>query len=415
MTATTLPGTASGVSQRASLPELIAREKRRARARRLRWLLLLLLVPAVGVGLWAALRPKPVPVAERFRTQVVKHGDLVREVRATGQVQAVTTVQVGAEISGRIATVDVDFNDSVTAGQVMARFDRASLEAQRAQVAALVAAARAQVAQAKADLEQSRRTRKRSDELFAQAAVSSLEHDAAVTAALVSEARLRAAEAQLAAQEANATVAKTNLDHSVIRAPIDGVVITRSVDPGQTVASMLTTPTLFTVAADLRRMEVVAAVDEADVAEVKPEQLATFTVTAWPDRTFQGVVVEVRNAARIVQDVVTYGAVISVDNEDLALKPGMTASLRIRTAQVKDVDSVPNAALHFTPPGLERPATGDVVWVLDGETPRAVPVETGVSDREWTQVRASGLAAGTRVLVDLTPKGKVAYGIGTAP
>lgn len=415
MTATTVDSLRRTGDGRVPLPELIAREKRRARQRRWRWLSLLLLVPLSIAGVWALARPKPVPVGERFRQQPVKHGDLVREVRATGQVEAVTTVLVGAEISGRIATVNVDYNDHVTAGQVMATFDRASLEAQRAQTNALVAAGRATTAQAKADLEQARRNRVRADELFAQHAITATEHENAVTSALVTEARLRAAEAQLAAQEANAAVAKTNLDHSVIRAPIDGVVITRNVDPGQTVASMLTTPTLFTVAADLTRMEVVAAVDEGDIAGVKPEQLASFTVTAWPDRTFQGVVAEVRNAARIVQDVVSYDAVVSVDNADLALRPGMTASLRIRTGEAKDIDSVPNAALHFTPPGEKRPASGDAVWVLDGDTPVLVPVEPGISDGEWTAVRSAGLSPGRQVLVDLTPKGKVAYGLANAP
>jgi HlyD family secretion protein len=278
-----------------------------------------------------------------------------------------------------------------------------------------VASARAQLAQARADLEQAKRNRARADELFKQNAISSNEHENALTAFMVGEARVRAAESQLAAQEANAVVARTNLDHAIIRAPIDGVVITRNIDPGQTVASMLATPTLFTVAADLRHMEVVGAVDEGDVGEVKPEQQVSFTVTAYPDRVFKGVVVEVRNAARIVQDVVTYGAVVAVDNDDLSLKPGMTASLRVKTAEVKGVDSVPNAALHFTPPGQERPSSGHVVWVLDGETPRAVPVEVGISDGEWTEVHGGGLTAGQVVLIDLTPKGKVAYGIGKPP
>ena len=415
MTATIAPRSALPVTPRTSLPELISREKRRARFRKLRWLALALLVPALAAGGWALFRPKPAPMAERFRQLAVKHGDLVREVRATGQVEAVTTVLVGAEISGRISTVEVDYNDVVKAGQVMARFDRASLEAQRAQTTAMVAAARATLAQARADLEQAKRNRARADELYKQNAISSTEHEAALTTAMVADARVRAAEAQLAAQEANALVARTNLEHAVIRAPIDGIVITRNIDPGQTVASMLATPTLFTVAADLRHMEVVGAVDEGDVGEVKPEQVVAFSVTAYPDRVFKGVVVEVRNAARIIQDVVTYGAVVAVENEDLALKPGMTASLRIRTASATGVDSVPNGALHFTPPGHERPAGGHVVWVLDGETPRAVKVDVGISDGEWTEVRSSELRAGQLVLVDLTPKGKVAYGIGKAP
>ena len=401
--------------QRVPLTELIAREERRARRRRWWWALAALLVPALGVGLWALLRPRPVPLAARFRQQAVKRGDLVREVRATGQVQAVTTVLVGAELSGRIATVNVDYNDRVTAGQVMATFDRASLEAQRAQTTALVTAARAATAQARADVVQARRGRARADELFRQRAISSTEHEAAVTGAMVAEARLRAAEAQLAAQAANAVVAKTNLEHAVIRAPIDGVVITRNVDPGQTVASMLTTPTLFTVAADLTRMEVVAAVDEGDITQVQPEQPVTFSVTAWPERTFQGVVAEVRNAPRVVQDVVSYDAVVTVDNADRSLKPGMTASLRIRTGAVSGAVSVPNTALHFTPPGQTRPGPGAGVWVLQGAAVACVPAAPGLSDGEWTEVRRGVLEPGRAVLVDLSPQGKVAYGVAHAP
>lgn len=400
---------------RVSLPSLIARETRRRRRRRIAWAVAALLVPAAGVGAWAALRPRPAPLEARFRSLPVSHGDLVREVRATGRVEAVSTVAVGAEISGRIAAVEVDFNDRVKAGQVLARFDKASLEAQRAQSNALVAAARAAVAQARFDAEQARRTRLRSDELFAKRAQSESEHEAAVTAAALSEARLRAAQAQLAAQEASNAIARTNLGHAVIRSPIDGVVITRAVDPGQTVASMLQTPVLFTLAADLEKMEVEAEVDEADIGEVQVGQRALFTVNAWPDRTFEGRVLEVRNSPRVVQDVVTYAAVVRVDNRERLLRPGMTASVRIETAKVRDVDRVPNAALHFTPPGETRPAEGDVVWRLAGGALERVGVRAGISDGELTAIESGVLVAGAPVLVELTPVGKKAYGLDRAP
>lgn len=374
------------------------------------WAVVMLLLAAVaGVGVGAT-RPKPVPLELRFRVAPMTHGPLVREVLATGHVEAVSTVSVGAEISGRVAAVEVDFNDRVKAGQVLARFDQATLEAQRAQSAALALAARAQLAQARADQAQAQRARVRADELFTRQAQTVMEHEAAVTALTVTAARVAAAEATLAAQEALAAVARTNLAHAVIRSPIDGMVITRNVDPGQTVASMLQTPVLFTIAADLRKMEVVAAVDEADISEVREGQPAFFTVNAWPARTWEGVVTEVRNAARVVQDVVTYGVVVAVDNLDLALKPGMTASVRVRTGALSEADQVPNAALLFTPPGETRPQ-GPAVWLLAGGRPVARPVTPGLSDRERTALAGGELPAGAQVLVDLTSEGKRAYGL----
>jgi HlyD family secretion protein len=349
-------------------------------------------------------------MSERFRAVGVIHGNLVREVRATGHVEAVSTVSVGAEISGRIATVEVDYNDHVKAGQILARFDRTALEAQRAQSSALAVSAQAQVAQARFDLAQAKRNAKRSDDLFARQAIAESEREAASTALSLAGERVRAAVATLGAQEASATVARTNLDHSVIRAPIDGVIITRDVDPGQTVASMLQTPVLFTLAADLTKMEVVAAVDEADIAEITLGQVAPFTVNAYQHRTFEGVVTEVRNAARVVQDVVTYGAVIAIQNADLALKPSMTASVRIRTGVVENVDQVPNAALRFSPPG-EAIVTTPGVWIIEGQELRRHAVTPGLSDGELTAIAADELPTASQVIVDLTPAGKKAYAL----
>jgi len=320
-------------------------------------------------------------------------------------------VSVGAEISGRIDRVLVDYNDRVAAGQVLATFDKTALDAQRMQTQATVAAARAAVAQARSDLAQARRTLARSDTLHAHQAASEQEHDTATTAAALAEARLAAAESQLVAQEAAYALARTNLDHSVIRAPTDGVVITRNVDPGQTVASVLQTPVLFTVAADLRKMRVIAAVDEADIGNVARGQKASFGVNAYPDRVFAGVVTEVRNSPVVVQDVVTYGCVVEVDNLDLALKPGMTASVRIVTATARDVDRVANAALHFTPPGQDRSDTRPMVFVLDGDKLKGVPVKVGISDGESTQVERGALPSGAKLAVELTHEGKKAYGL----
>ena len=393
-----------------SLPQIIAHVKR---GKRRRWLvmgLLAVLVLAAGVAGWASLRPKPIPLAARFRAAGVTQGDVVREVHATGRLEALTTVQVGSEISGRIATVEVDYNDHVTAGQVLARFDRAALTAQQAQILATLAAARASVEQAKTDREHAARDKERALGLFAAGVMNQGERDNAVANARLMEQRVTAAEAQVAAQQAGYTLAKTNLDHTLIRAPIDGVVITRNVDPGQTVASMLQTPVLFTVAADLGKMHVIAEVDEADIGEVALNQRATFTVNAYPNRTFEGVVTEVRNSPQVVQEVVTYGAEVAVDNSDLTLKPGMTASVRVITALSKDVRRVPAAAFQFTPPG-EKPRTESGVWTLSGGALKRTAVTAGVSDGEQTGLEQAVIPVGTQVVYELTAEGRKAYGI----
>jgi HlyD family secretion protein len=397
--------------RRRSLSELIAAEDRRRRRRlALRWAALAA-IPLLSAGAWLALRPRPVPLAARFRLQPVTQGEVVRSVHATGHVEAVTTVLVGAEISGRLATVEVDFNDRVKAGQVLARFDPSALKAQLAQARATLAAARASVEQARTDAEESQRRLVRAERLRAGQSASEAEYDAAVAAARVAEQRWRAAESQLAAQGAVLALAQTNLGHAVIRSPIDGVVVTRNVDPGQTVASVLQTPVLFTVAADLERMRVVAAVDEADIGDVSSRQRATFSVNAYPERLFEGIVTEVRNSPVVVQDVVTYGTVIEVDNHDLALKPGMTATVRIRTASAANVLRVPSLALHFTPPG-ERSSPTPAVWSVEAGALHRVEVQPGIDDGELVAIAPGALREGATVVVELTPAGRKAYGIG---
>ena len=396
--------------QRRSLSDLVNRERARARHRRLLWWIGLALVPVVVIAAWLALRPRPVPFAARFRTQAVTQGDVVREVRATGHVEAVTTVQVGAEISGRILTVETDYNDTVKAGQVLARFDRAALEAQLAESGATLAAAKAALEQAKTDRDRTARDLSRVERMWASQTISETEHDNAIATAKLNAQRVTAAEAQIAAQQASYAIARTNLDHAIIHAPISGVVITRNVDPGQTVASVFQTPVRFTVAADLRKMRVVAAVDEADIGETKVHQHATFTVNAYPDRVFEGIVTEVRSSPVVVQDVVTYGTVVEVDNLDLALKPGMTASVRIRTASATDVLRVPTAALRFTPPN-EKPSDSPALWVLENNAFTRVNVRAGVSDGETTAIDRGPIAVGRDVIVELSPEGRKVYAL----
>jgi HlyD family secretion protein len=234
--------------------------------------------------------------------------------------------------------------------------------------------------------------------------------EAAESAARLAAQRIQAAKAQVEAQQAAYDLAHTTRDRTEIISPIDGIVVTRNVDPGQTVASAFQTPVLFTVAADLAKMRVVAAVDEADIGEVRTTQRATFTVTAYPNRTFEGDVTEVRNSPVVVQDVITYGTVVTVPNPDLALKPGMTATVRIRTQRAENVLALPNSALHFTPPG-ESPRDRPGVWLLEGGGPRRLDVRAGVTDGEVTEVESSALRPGQRVLTELTPEGRKAYGL----
>jgi HlyD family secretion protein len=388
---------------------IVSEDRRRYRRRLIRWAAALAMPLLVAVG-WMVLRPRPVPLAARFRTAIVTRGDVLREVRATGHVEAVTTVQVGAEISGRIVTVEADYNDHVKEGQVLARFDRVSLEAQLAQTAATVAATRAALEQARTDRDRTARDLARVTQLYASRSLSEAERDNAAAAARLDEQRVTAAQAQLAAQQAALGVARNSLDHAIIHAPIDGVVITRSIDPGQTVASMLQTPVLFTVAADLRKMRVIAAVDEADIGELVRQQAAFFSVNAYPDRVFEGVVTEVRNSPVVVQDIVTYEAVIAVDNAELLLKPGMTASVRIRTATATGVLRVASGALRFTPPGyppVDRPGA----WLRDGAELRRVDVRPGVTDGEISEIAPGALDPGESVLSELTPEGRKAYGL----
>ncbi len=393
-----------------SLRDLVERERRRHVRKRVLWVSIVAALPVLVVAAWLALRPRPVPLLERFRSEAITLGNVVREVHATGNVEAVTTVQVGAETSGRIATVEVDYNDHVKAGQVLARFDPALLDAQVAQARANATAARAGLEQAKTDRAKALQDERRAGKLLAEKLVSQADYETAKATADVASQRVHTARSQLAAQQAALKLAQTNKEHAVIRSPIDGIVITRNIDPGQTVASVFQTPVLFTVAADLKKMEVVAAVDEADIGEVRVGDHASFTVTAYGERAFKGVVTEVRNSPVVVQDVVTYGTVVGVDNPKLLLKPGMTASVRIVTATASGVLRVPNAALHFTPPG-EKAGAKPAVWVLEQGALRRIAVKPGITGEETTEVARGPLSAKAPVLTELTTAGRKAYGL----
>jgi HlyD family secretion protein len=370
----------------------------------------------------------------QYRTATIDRGDLTVTVTATGTVQPVNQVDVGTEISGTIRTVEVDYNDRVTVGQVLARIDTDKLQAQVSQsqstlesTQAKLADAQATVIEARDNLERFKRVR----EMSGGKVPSQREFDAAdaiLKRALSNEATLKA---QISEAKWKLSIDQTNLSKAVIRSPINGVVLKRQVEPGQTVAASLQTPVLFTIAENLAQMEVQVDVDEADVAQVRVGQPARFTVDGYPERTFDALVKQVRYGPETVQGVVTYKTLLSVDNSDLALRPGMTATANIVVHRTADVLLAPNAALRFSPPAAEETARsgGSLIsrlfprppasprtretTVEKGKTQRVyvlrsgqlspVPVATGATDGVMTEIKRGEIAVGTAVVTDIIP------------
>jgi HlyD family secretion protein len=287
-----------------------------------------------------------------YVTSPAQVGDLVETVTATGTLEALDTVQVGSETSGRILDVLVDFNDQVKKGQVLATIDPEQASARADEAAAQLRAARAAVARAQATQAESAQNLKRSRSLMESGLISRQDYDTAQATAQRSQADVASARAQATVAEATLTAARSSLQKTSILSPIDGIVLSRAVEPGQTVAASFQTPVLFTIARDLKDMTLHVQVDEADVGKVREGQPATFTVDAYPQRDFESRVVSLRNVATTEQNVVTYEAVLSVDNSALLLRPGMTATASVVTQRKQGVLLVPNAALRFTPPDV---------------------------------------------------------------
>src|SRR3954468_4913569 len=322
----------------------------------------LLIVLAIGAGAGAYYIRRSAPEIQ-VNTSPITRGDIVDTVGASGTLQAVTTVQVGSQVSGNIAYLGADFNSIVKKGQVIARLDPSLFEAQLQQARANVQQARANLTKAQSDLDRSKvmltdaqQKYTRAKELAGRSLLPQSDLDAAKIAVDSAQATLASAEAtvsqaQAAVNQSQASVNQNqvNLDHTTIEAPIDGIVIQRSVDVGQTVAASMQAPTLFIIAADLTKMQVNANIDEADVGRIRPNQNVTFRVDAYPGEEFQGSVSQIRLQPVVVQNVTTYGTIINVPNGDLKLKPGMTANLRVQIARRADVLRVANAALRFRP------------------------------------------------------------------
>ena len=349
----------------------------------------------------------PPPVG--YETSAARRGDLIVSVTATGTLEPINQVQVGSEISGIIEIVHVDFNDAVEAGDVLAHLDTDQLEARVRQSKAALQAAEAAVQEVQATLNETRAKATRVAALHERQLASVEDLEIAGAAAARSEATLASARAQVEVRRAALEAEQTTLEKAAIRAPIGGVVISRAVEAGQTVAASFQTPVLFTLAEDLTRMELHLDIDEADIGRVREGQTATFAVDAFSRRRFPGTITSVRVAPRTVQGVVTYEALLSVDNPDLALRPGMTATAEITTDQRHDVLLVPNAALRFTPPVSRIDAEHNGrpseqrrrVWALWEGKPVQIPVSVDASDGRWTEVTAGELEAGQALLVDI--------------
>jgi len=344
----------------------------------------------------------------QYRTQPVKRLTLESRVVANGTVNPVTTVIVGTQVSGMIKALYADFNSVVRQGQVVARIDPALFEARVSEARNRLRQAQAEVAKARANLADAATDHRRFENLWRENLVAKDELDNAYTRYLSTQAELQAALAQESSARATLKEAETNLGYTTIYSPVDGVVISRNVDVGQTVAASFQTPTLFTIAQDLTKMQVETAVDEGDVGKVAVGQTGTFTVDAFPDTTFSGRVTEVRLAPQTVQNVVTYTVVISASNPELLLKPGMTATVSILTAQKEDVLAVPNQALRFVPPPDQARAAppGPVVWRLGpGGQPQPVKVVPGISDGTWTEIKQGDLALGEALIIGLEKTG----------
>ncbi len=320
--------------------------------------------------------------------------DITTSVTATGTIEPVTSVEVGTQVSGIVSKLYVDYNSVVKAGQVIAELDRTNLMSE-------LNSTQANLKNAQNELEYQETNYHRFTALYEKGLVSANDYE---------QARLSYNKAQqtVSMQKENVKKARTNLGYATITSPIDGVVLSKEVEEGQTVASSFNTPTLFTIAQDLTAMRVIADVDEADIGEVKEGQRVTFTVDAFPNDTFDGCVTQVRQEATTESNVVTYEVVISAPNEDLKLKPGLTANVVIYTLELKDVLTVPSKALRFNPSEamlndgetITPVEAKQKVWVKEGANLKAIAVETGTTNGTLTQV-LSGLNAGTMVLTDV--------------
>lgn len=435
----------SDTSEAGDLGSILATDKRRSRRKKfIVAAVVLLVLGGGGYPAYLKLTGDDSKGQVRFETAAVIRGDLKSTITATGTVEALNTVEVGAEISGQIQTIAVDFNDPVRKGQLLVELDPQQQEAAVAEAKAKVLAARAGQAESKAALLEATQNETRVKALAQRGLASAKDLEAATASAARAKASLASSKASAALSQATYEASVSKLGKTEIRAPIDGMVLSREVEVGQAINAGMQTPVLFVLAEDLRQMRLSSQVDEADIGMVKVGQSASFTVDAYPQREFDSQVISVRNVPVTDQSVVSYEVLLTVDNSELLLKPGMTATVDIITEAQEGALIVPNKALRFKPPsdeasgmrrgppmpllgggkrggdqkgdkGKARPLAklGDigssqgVVWILEGGKPSPVKVTKLATDGARTAVGSDRLEAGTEVIVDLIDGGEV--------
>lgn len=397
------------------------KSRHRKRRKRVLWGLMLALLVALA-GWWLLFSGSGGPQVS-YETAPAARKTLVVRVQATGNIQPTTEVEVSSERSGVIRSVNVKANSTVKKGDVLAELDTERLEAEFARVKASLASAEARLADAKATAVERQLLLDRAERLSKQGIASTQELDTARAAKARAEAAVGAAEADILVVKAELTMQQTDITKMRILSPVNGIVLKRDAEPGQTVASSLQAPVLFTLAEDLARMQLEADIDEADIGAVKQGHKATFTVDAYPGRSFPAVIETIEYSPEITDNVVTYKAVLIVDNRELLLRPGMTATAQIVTQEVADALAVPNAALRFKPPEEAAPQEFNVnklfiprmprserqqtpssdgartLYVLQNGQPKAVQVHVGVSDGKETEIISGELRAGDAVIV----------------
>lgn len=425
----TRPRTEPAAARKAEAPDVAAalRLDAKGRARRRRWpYALAVAVLAVGAAAAAYAFAGRNAQTIAYATVAAERGDLTVEVSATGNLQPLTKVDISSELSGVVRSVDVEENQRVRAGDVLAELDKTRLTAQVERGEASVEAARARVTDAQTTFRETEKALARARQLAQRGMTTDQALEGATAARDRAASAVAIAEANLAITVAELKLQQADLEKSTIYAPIDGIVLTRSVDPGQTVASSLQAPVLFVIAAGLENMELKAAIDEADIGSVKPGQKAVFTVDAFPERKFDAEIRDIAYASVTTEGVVTYDARLDVDNAELLLRPGMTATVSVVTREAKDVITVPAAAFRYRPPAAEprsrwslqslfmprMPRSGQraapvstdgtrTLYVLKDGQPAPVKVKTGSTDGERTEI-VSGLEAGDLVVTGTT-------------
>lgn len=330
----------------------------------------------------------------------VERRDISSFVTAIGNVSAVTTVEVGTQVSGTIREIYADYNSTVNKGQIIALIDPTTFEAQVEQAKANLMQAKAGLQRAQATLADAKRNLDRQKMLWERDLIARSDLDSAQTNYDLAVAGVSEADANVLQAQASLKKVETDLGYTRIYSPVDGIVVSRDVDAGQTVAASFQTPTLFTIAQDLTKMQIETNVDEADIGNVREGLEVTFTVDAYPNAVFSGRIKQVRIASSVVENVVTYPVIIDVSNPDLMLKPGMTANVTIITDKKENVLAVPSAAFRYRPSAYEGELLrGRVLWVLEEGRPLPVQVETGITDGAYVEIKSDDLKEGDRVII----------------